>query len=121
MTPSFEQLRDIRGLDPMPWWPVAPGWWFLLAGLLLLAFVLYFAWDWWRHRRGRDWRSDARQHVQALRERLAWADARTLAGELSEVLRRIAMARLGRRSCAGLAGTRWLAWLEVNDPKGSCS
>ena len=118
MTPSFEQLRDIRGLDPMSWWPVAPGWWFLLAGVLLVALVLYLGLDWWRHRVGADWRGDARRHVQALRERLAWADARALAGELSEVLRRIAMARLGRRSCAGLANKEWLAWLEAHDPKG---
>jgi hypothetical protein len=31
-------LRDIHGLDAIPWWPLAPGWWYLvgLAGLLLL-------------------------------------------------------------------------------------
>ena len=38
--------------------------------------------------------------------------------ELSELLRRVAMARLGREACAGLVGEAWLAWLAEQDPKG---
>jgi hypothetical protein len=40
------------------------------------------------------------------------------AGELSELVRRIAIARLGRESCAGLTGEDWLDWLGGHDPKG---
>ena len=32
------------------------------------------------------------------------------------LLKRIAMARFGRRACAGLTGEAWLAWLEDHDP-----
>ncbi len=118
MSPGLDQLRDIRGLDPLPWWPLAPGWWFVLAGILFLILVLYFAREWWSRRPGGDWRRDAGRQIRALRERLAWADARTLAGELSELLRRIAIARVGRRGCAGLVNEEWLAWLEAHDPTG---
>jgi hypothetical protein len=45
-------------------------------------------------------------------------DVKTLAGELSELLRRIAMARLGRPACAGLTGADWLDWLAAHDPNG---
>jgi hypothetical protein len=41
-----------------------------------------------------------------------------VAAELSELLRRIAMARHGRAACAGLHGSDWLAWLTANDPQG---
>jgi hypothetical protein len=41
-----------------------------------------------------------------------------VAGELSELLRRIAMARFGRRDCAGLSGEAWLDWLSEKDPSG---
>ena len=37
--------------------------------------------------------------------------------ELSELLRRIAMARCGREACAGLSGEAWLDWLSQNDPR----
>ncbi len=118
MSPALDQLRDIRGLDPLPWWPLAPGWWFVLAGFLFVILVLYFVRDWWHRRPGGDWRRDAGRQIRALRERLAWADARTLAGELSELLRRIAIAHVGRRGCAGLVNEEWLAWLEAHDPTG---
>ena len=38
--------------------------------------------------------------------------------ELSELLKRIAMARHGRVACAGLQGQAWLDWLSAQDPNG---
>ncbi|MGB0719658.1 MAG: DUF4381 domain-containing protein, partial [Bdellovibrionales bacterium] len=34
----LSRLRDIRGLEDVSWWPLAPGWWILLG--LVLAIVL---------------------------------------------------------------------------------
>ena len=118
MSPALDQLRDIRGLDALPWWPLPPGWWFVLAGILTLVLIAYVVLYWWRRGGSGDWRGEAARQIKALRERLAWADARTLAGELSELLRRIAIARVGRRGCAGLVNDDWLAWLEAHDPNG---
>ena len=45
-------------------------------------------------------------------------DVKVLAARLSELLRRIAIARCGRDRCAGLNGETWLAWLADHDPDG---
>jgi hypothetical protein len=110
-------LRDIHGLDPIPWWPPAPGWTLLLA-VLALSVAGLLAWRWWRSYTPRDWRAEARRRLRDVRERFRYADARTLAGETSELMRRIAIVRHGRRACAGLVGEAWLKWLERTDPQG---
>jgi hypothetical protein len=125
MQPVLEQLRDIRGIDGVPWWPLAEGWWVLLAVILLLGFAAY---RWRTILRLRvpipgitlgTWRWDAAAALRDLRRRArAGQDTKATAGELSELLRRIAMARLGRDACAGLTGPGWLAWLSANDPAG---
>ncbi len=123
MDPYAAQLRDIHGLDPVPWWPLAPGWWVAAGALIGLGWLI------WRY--GRvislihfpipvfgDWRWDAARQLLELRRRLPRQDYKTTAGELSELLRRIAMARHGRESCAGLTGSFWLEWLSRHDPQG---
>jgi len=125
MYPGAEQLRDIHGIQDVPWWPPAPGWW-LLAGAILLLGVL--AWRFRTALRLRipplpvfhlgSWRWDAARQLRALKARASSQDLKQTAGELSELVRRIAMARLGREACAGLTGESWLSWLAGNDPKG---
>lgn len=125
MQPGLDQLRDIQGITGVPWWPLAPGWWLLLAVLVVIA---YAAFHWRAILRLRvpvpgitlgTWRWDAAAQLRSLRRRArADQDAKTTAGELSELLRRIAMARWGRDACAGLNGEDWLAWLAARDPKG---
>lgn len=120
-----QHLRDIHDIPPIPWWPPAPGWWLLLAGLLLVGYVI------WRWRVPLSlrvpipgitlgtWRWDAAAALRDLRRRVrAGQDSKATAGELSELLRRIAMARLGRPACAGLTGPAWLEWLSAKDPNG---
>lgn len=116
-------LRDIRGIEGVPWWPLAGGWWMLLGALLVLGLL---AWHWRTVLRlpipyltlG-SWRWDAAAALRDLRRRdRAGQDGKTTAAELSELLRRIAMARLGRGACAGLAGEDWLDWLSAQDPRG---
>lgn len=115
MQSGTDVLRDIHGLDAVPWWPLAPGWWYLLglvAGLLLvLAFrqwlIYYGPWT--------GWRGDARRQLRALKKALSQDDPREVAGRLSELLRRIAMARSGRREAASLTGDVWLHWLAEHD------
>ena len=90
-----EGLRDIRGLDAVPIWPLAPGWWLILAGVVVfVALVLLL-------RRvpvrglvlRRDWRADARRLLRELRRRVPGLDGREAASEFSILMRRIAMAR----------------------------
>ena len=125
MNPGVEQLRDIQGIQGVPWWPPGPGWWLLAAAVLVLVVS---AWRFRAQIRLRipplpvlnigSWRWDAARQLRDLRRRAGTQDSKQTAGELSELLRRIAMARLGRDACAGLTGENWLAWLGGNDPKG---
>lgn len=123
----YSQLRDIHGLDAISSWPLAPGIWVLIAIVLLLLTVL------WHYSRSPatikqrwfmtlitigTWRGDARRALNHLRCHLHQLPPKRRAIELSELLRRIAMARFGRTACAGLYGTAWLDWLTQHDPSG---
>jgi hypothetical protein len=112
-----QYLRDIRGLDAIGWWPPAPGWWLIAILVLILAvgatWILRKRWL-----ASLDWRIEAMQHLRALRRQLHRREPKNVAGDLSELLRRIAIARGGRRTCAGLVGEAWLDWLNHDDPNG---
>ncbi|MGF1615567.1 MAG: DUF4381 domain-containing protein [Gammaproteobacteria bacterium] len=117
MNLDWAELRDIRGLDPAPWWPPTIIGWLLIAGLLL-ASVAVFVWSQRRRRARGRWRQEAALGLHQLQARLEDISAHEAAGELGEWLRCIAMAYRGRRVCAGLVGEAWLAWLEAHDPHG---
>lgn len=111
-------LRDIHGLDAIPWWPLAPGWWYVAALIVLL--LVFFALRYWLtyYTGWLGWRGDARRQLRELKRALAVEAPHTVAGRLSELLRRIAMARSGRREAAGLTGENWLLWLVEHDRTG---
>jgi len=52
-----------------------------------------------------------------LRKQAASLSDSELAGQLSGLLRRIAVVRLGRSQAAGLSGDAWLNWLHEQDPQ----
>jgi hypothetical protein len=108
-------LRDIHGLDAISWWPLAPGWWYL-AGLVCLLLLIIGLRYWLIYNAGwLGWRGDARRQLRQLKKALASEDTHTVAGRLSELLRRIAMVRSGRQQAAGLTGDTWLHWLAEHD------
>jgi len=111
-------LRDIHGLDSVPWWPLAPGWWyviglvvFIVTGIGIRYLLIYYG-PWL------GWRGDARRQLRLLKKASLIDNPRDVAGRLSELLRRIAMARTGRREAAGLTGDLWLHWLVEHDNTG---
>jgi hypothetical protein len=111
MDPEQIPLRDLHLPEAIGWWPLAPGWWVLLAVVLLgILLVLHKAWA--------RWRADAARRI-ALKElaRLesSWRAAPNpvlLATRLSELLRRAMLAYAPRKDVAGLTGQAWLAWLD---------
>jgi hypothetical protein len=111
------RMHDIQGLDSISWWPPAPGWWLLLAALLGIGGLL---WLLLTHRRRPfgSWQRDAGRQLRQLQSRLLRQPSKDSASQLSELLRRIAIARYGRDACAGLSGQDWLDWLRANDPVG---
>lgn len=124
MTPESltNRLHDIHELDPVNIWPLATGWWFMLAGTVLLILLLIGLrrWrpDWKRYLPRYGWSRAAARELAALREQVGNGDLKTESARLSELLRRIAIARCGRERCAGLHGEPWLAWLADHDPDG---
>lgn len=110
----LEQLYDITGIDYISWWPLAPGWWVVLAlGLVLVGFV------YWRRRAyHRSWKGEAWRALAALDSQLVRDNAQEAAGALSVLLRRVAMHSSSRAECAGLEGQDWLRWLTTKDPCG---
>jgi hypothetical protein len=114
--PLLEQLHDIAGLDPVSSWPLATGWWALLAiAVLSVAAILGYGIYWLTFKRS--WKYDAIQKLEALEKNLTDATLRDTALALSEYLRRIALKRFSRKECAALMGDAWLLWLTQNDPK----
>jgi hypothetical protein len=111
VTPETLPLRDIHLPAPVGWWPPAPGWWVVAALALLIGILL------WR-RAGRrapapDPRSVARRELEAIRRTYAaHGDARRLAGDLSVLLRRLALSESEPAAVAGLTGGAWLDYLD---------
>ena len=111
MDPDQLPLRDLHLPDPVGWWPLAPGWWLLLATLVMLLIWLAVV------RRSRHRRGAARRHAVRALKRLerryaADGDAVQLAIDVSALLRRAMLAYAPRADVAGLTGAAWLEWLD---------
>ena len=105
MDPAEIPLRDIHLPEPVSWWPLAPGWWWLVGFVLLLATVAAVAWL--RRRRGRIVRA-ARTEFDAIAAHYAkTADPNELVRQLSRLARRCALALEPDRTAASATGAEW--------------
>ena len=101
---SLNQMHGIVVPHPVPWWPPAPGWYVVLALMLIAAsFLVYRAW--------RRWWSNAYR-----REALRALENASSTGAISEILRRTALAVAPRSVVAAQVGADWPTWLQ-----GQCS
>ena len=96
---SLDNLREIILPPPVPWWPLASGWWLLFAAIALAALAFAF-------RLFRRWRANAYRRA-ALRELAVAVDVTAIA----EILKRTALVAHPRKDVAALSGAAWLAWL----------
>jgi hypothetical protein len=104
------QLKDIHLPEPISWWPLAPGWYVLLALILIaitcLAYRLY------------------KRHRYALAKKRALVllnsyqkdyekepNAPVTSARISELLRRVALVYYPREQVASLHGETWLCFL----------
>ena len=111
MDPEQIPLRDLHLPEAIGWWPLAPGWWLLIA-LAVIGLALLLR----QHLRRRE-RGAARRHaLQQLKDLTAQyeqhRDAVRFSAALSELLRRTMLAYAPRQEVAGLTGDAWLAWLD---------
>ncbi|MFO1435451.1 MAG: DUF4381 domain-containing protein [Gammaproteobacteria bacterium] len=117
MDPLQIPLKDIHLPAPISWWPLAPGWWMLLV--LSLSILLAGVWMW--RRRGiaaprlshASLRNEILQEWQRIRStHLDNATDTCGLRELSEFLRRVALAVRPRAEAAALTGEAWLKYLD---------
>lgn len=114
MNPTELPLRDIHLPPEIGWWPLAWGWWIVIA-LVVLGLVA-LVW-WWLKRPTHTQAINLSAQASALQElerieRQYTNDPLGLVRELSVLLRRIAISLYGRRSVAGLTGMSWLQFLD---------
>ena len=96
---SLDNLRDIATLPPVSWWPLAPGWWFVIAIVAIVACVAAIkAWKRWQ----------ANAYRRAAKQEL---NAASSAAEIADILKRAAMCAYPRTDVASLTGARWCEWL----------
>ena len=102
---SLQNLNDIALPAPPGLWPPAPGWYVVLAALLILSMVFAFRWL-------KAWRRDTYRR-QAVRELAAIrAQGRAAARQLPLLLKRTALAAWPRQRVAVLSGAQWHAFLD---------
>ena len=111
MDPQQIPLRDLHLPEVIGWWPLAPGWWFLIALLVAgLGYLLYQLFTQWRRNAAR--RIALKELARIQYDYQNGVDEISLAIELSELLRRTMLAYAPRNEVAGLTGERWLHWLD---------
>ncbi len=111
MNPEDLPIRDLHLPDMTGWWPLAPGWWFLIAlaifGLVVLVRRIYRR---WQHNAPRRL---ALKRLAAISDEFEQGISAVLLGrELSELIRRAMLAYAPRDEVAGLTGDEWLQWLD---------
>jgi len=97
---DLANLRDIVLPTTIPWWPLAPGLWILLLGLLAAALVASL-------RAFRQYKANAYRR-EAIRE----LDGLTDMTGIMPLLKRAAMVAYGREAVASLSGDAFLAFLD---------
>lgn len=111
MDPEQIPLRDLHLPDVIGWWPLAPGWWLVIAlvavglGFLLRHYLRTYA-------RGAARRRALRQLNELTADFEQHRNAVAFSSSLSALLRRTMLAYAPRHEVAGLTGDAWLAWLD---------
>ncbi|MDJ0918773.1 MAG: DUF4381 domain-containing protein [Woeseiaceae bacterium] len=112
MDPSQIPIRDLHLPAEVGWWPLAPGWWGVIAVVTILLLVLLRVVM--RHVAANSARRVALKQVELARADYANdQDVVKLAARLSELLRRTMLAYAPRTDVAGLTGSEWASWLDT--------
>jgi len=108
---SLDRLHDILMPAPVPWWPPAPGWYWVLAMVVVVALTALVKGlaSWQRNRYRREALAELARWQAALKTPALRAPA--LLG-LAELLKRTALTAFGRPSVAPLTGPGWFAFLD---------
>ena len=109
---SLQNLNDIVLPGPVPWWPLAPGWYVLFA--VLAVAMLYLAGRWWNARSRNRYRRQALAELAVIR-REQTTDALQ---QLPVLVKRAALAAWPRERVASLNGPAWHRFLDESTGGG---
>jgi len=116
-TDPLAELRDIHLPDAIGMWPLAPGWWILLVSVLLLMVITWLAYRYYQRgvlkRAALNELSVISKHYQD--------QPQLLLQQLSQLLRRVALATHPRKTVAGLNDQNWLTFLDRFVPEAQFS
>lgn len=111
MDPEQIPIRDLHLPEMISWWPLAPGWWFVI-GVVVIGLAVLLR----RYLNTRARGAVRRYALKRLNELLIGYEKHrnvvTFGAQVSELLRRTMLAYAPRDDVAGLTGEDWLAWLD---------
>lgn len=110
-------LRDIHVPAGVAIWPPGPGWWLLLAFIIIVAALL--AWVWWRRFRGPTLRALAQRQFDVIIAP-GFGDSFERFAALHSLLRRLAHAYPGGETWAADTSGQWLDWLSRQASLSGC-
>ena len=113
-------LHPLREPALIGWWPPAPGWWILLALVLLAIAVLgFFA---YRHYRANAYRRQACVQLQLLHNKwLSDQDNQDYCVATNALLKSVALRAFPRQDVASRSGENWLNFLNDALASGNAS
>lgn len=103
--PALVQLKDIHLPDAVSWWPLAPGYYLLLALCIGVSLWAWFALQ-KRHKQ-----HAAKKAALVLLSQLT-PDSIQIAVEVNSLLKRAAMSYVSREKIASLDGNAWYEWID---------
>jgi hypothetical protein len=109
------QLKDIHLPPAIGFWPLAPGWYLVLA-LVIIAGVALLSWgvvNWKKHQQ----RKIILHQVDELFNQYQQTKTAAAVTQASVLLKRVALKRYPRHEAAGLHGQSWLKFLNAHCPK----
>ncbi len=104
------ELRDIHLPEAISWWPIAPGWWLIIASTLLVIIVIFITRKIYL---SRQLKRDINTEIDNIKQQFQTTqDKSQLAKALSILLRRASITYYPDKHIAGLTGNDWLDYLD---------
>lgn len=109
-TDPLAQLKDIHLPAPISWWPLAPGWYVVIALALILTLLLTY--QMYKKHRYALAKKQALSLLALYQEQYEKKPhAPETSAHISELLRRVALVYYPRKEVASLHGEAWLHFL----------
>ncbi len=110
MDKDLSQLHDIHMPEAIGWWPLAPGWYLLVTGLVLTGALITFLFRRY-YMNGRAKRKALRTLEAIQQQYLQDNNSQLCSAAISELLKRVALAYYPRTRVASLQGDAWMVFL----------